>query len=171
MGWAAYCSPGNTFRNDLKVQLMTNRYHKIFRCAVWIGLCGIGMIMFSGCMAYQYPGQPTPSPGPIPGYSSTPPTLSNPSVSPNPASAGSIVNLSVSYVDPEGDLQYGVAAVSVNGGDISRISFRSTYVSGVLTIPLAVSHFSRPSNLQILLKVRDSAGNWSNAVSTTLSVR
>jgi hypothetical protein len=79
--------------------------------------------------------------------------------------------LNVSYNDPEGDLQYGVAAVTIDGGALSRISFRSTYVSGVLTIPLAVSHYSRPADMQVLLKIRDSAGNWSNAVSTTLSVR
>lgn len=148
---------------------MDNIYQKIFRLALWIGFCWIGIIIVSGCTMYQYPGQQTPGSGT--GFSSTPPTLSNPSISPNPASAGSIVNLNVSYVDPEGDLQYGVAAVTVDGGELSRISFRSTYVSGVLTIPLAVSHYSRSADMQVILKIRDSAGNWSNAVSTTLSVR
>jgi hypothetical protein len=92
-------------------------------------------------------------------------------VSPNPTHAGSIVNLNSSYVDPDADLQYGVAAVSVNGEDLSRIAFRSTYVSGVLSIPLPVSHYTRQSDVQITLRIRDSAGNWSNAVSTVLSIR
>ena len=148
---------------------MDNIYQRIFRLALWVGLCWIGIIIASGCTMYQYPGQPTPGTGT--GFSSTAPTLSNPSISPNPAAAGSIVNLNVSYIDPEGDLQYGVAAVTVNGGELSRISFRSTYVSGVLTIPLAVSHYSRSADMLVILKIRDSAGNWSNAVSTTLSVR
>jgi hypothetical protein len=81
------------------------------------------------------------------------------------------VNLSSSYVDPDADLQYGVAAVSVNGEDLSRIAFRSTYVSGVLSIPLPVSHYSRQSDVQITLRIRDSSGNWSNAVTTMLSIR
>jgi hypothetical protein len=101
----------------------------------------------------------------------SPPTLSNLSVSPNPTQAGSIVNLTMSYVDPNADLQFGVAAVSVDGGNLSRIAFQSTYISGILTIPVPVSYYSRSSNVQISIKVRDSAGNWSNTVSTVLSIR
>ena len=146
---------------------MNKRDRKIFQGMVYAWICCFGMILFSGCTGYQYSGTPgynQPAPA-------SPPTLSNLSVAPNPTCPGSIVNLTVAYVDPDADLQYGVAAVSVDGGDLSRISFRSTYVSGVLTIPLPVSYYSRSSDVQIALKIRDSAGNWSNTVTTRLSIR
>lgn len=127
----------------------------------------IGMMMLVGCAWSPFPGGVSPGyPGP-----GTAPMLSGLSISPNPACPGSIVNLSSSYVDRDADLQYGVAAVSVNGEDLSRIAFRSTYVSGVLSIPLPVSHYSRQSDVQITLRIRDSSGNWSNAVTTMLSIR
>jgi hypothetical protein len=81
------------------------------------------------------------------------------------------VNVTASYIDPDADLEYGVAAVSVNGGKLSRVAFRSTYISGVLTIPVPVSYYSRSSDVQLSLSIRDSAGNWSNSVSTVLSIR
>jgi hypothetical protein len=126
----------------------------------------VGMLMLAGCAWSPLPGGGSSYPGP-----GTAPVLSGLSISPNPASPGSIVNLSSSYVDPDADLQYGVAAVSVNGENLSRIAFRSTYVSGILSIPLPVSHYSRQSDVQITLRIRDSSGNWSNAVSTMLSIR
>ena len=93
------------------------------------------------------------------------------SIAPNPAAPGSIVNISARFDDPDADLQYGVAAVSFDGGKLSRMAFRATYVSGILTIPIPVSHYSRPSDVRIALKIRDSSGNWSNAVSTVLAIR
>jgi hypothetical protein len=127
----------------------------------------MGILLFSGCAWFPHMGGGTPEyPGP-----GTAPTLSALSVSPNPANPGSIVNLSASYVDPDADLQYGVAAVTVNGENLSRIAFRSTYVSGVLTIPLPISQYSRWSTVQLTLRIRDTSGNWSNAVATTLTIQ
>jgi hypothetical protein len=125
------------------------------------------MALFSGCAMYQSPGGS--SPGGL-GLGS-PPTLSSVSVSPNPTYPGSIVNLTAAYMDPDADLEYGVAAISVNGGKLSRIAFRSTYISGILTIPIPVSYYSRSSNVQISLSIRDSSGNWSNTISTVLAIR
>jgi hypothetical protein len=141
--------------------------HRIPQIMLYACIWCLGMVFLAGCGMYQ--GPETPSPGNQ--GAGSPPTLSNMSVSPNPAQAGSIVNVTASFVDPDADLEYGVAAVSVGGGSLSRIAFRSTYVSGILTIPIPVSHYSRPSDVQIALKIRDSAGNWSNAVSTVLSIR
>ena len=142
------------------------RTDRWMRVVLWIGC--IGIMLVHGCAWLPVPGG-----GNSPGYPGpgTPPALSELSVSPNPTYAGSIVNLSSSYIDPDADLQYGVAAVSIDGGSLSRIAFRSTYVSGVLTIPLPVSHYSRQSDVQITLRIRDSSGNWSNSVSTVLSIR
>ena len=140
---------------------------RVLPIMAYVCLCSLGMALFSGCGLYQFPGGA--SPGKLgPG---TPPRLSDLSVSPNPTHPGSIVNLTASYVDPDADLEYGVAAVSVDGGKLSRIAFRSTFISGILTIPVPVSYYSRSSNVQISLTIRDSAGNWSNAVSTVLSIR
>lgn len=127
----------------------------------------IGILLVSGCAWSLVPGGTPPAYG-GPG---TPPALSGLSVSPNPTSAGSIVNLSCSYVDPDADLHYGVAAVTVDGANLSRIAFRSPYVSGVLTIPVPVSHYSRQADVQITVRIRDSSGNWSNPVTTLLSIR
>ena len=140
---------------------------RVLQMMAYMCLCSLGMAFFSGCGLYQFPGGPSPGPqGP-----GSPPTLSNVSVSPNPTHPGSIVNVMASYVDPDADLEYGVAAVSVNGGKLSRVAFRSTYISGILTIPVPVSYYSRSSNVQLSLSIRDTAGNWSNTVSTVLSIR
>lgn len=130
-------------------------------------VCCLIVLLFSGCTNMNLPGT-APSTGS--GYG-TPPTLSNFTISPNPTNTGNIVNLNTTYLDPDADLEFGVAAVSVNGGSLSRIAFRATYPSGILTIPMVVNYYSRPSDMQISLKIRDSSGNWSNAVSTTLSIR
>ena len=134
---------------------------------VSIALCCLIVLLFAGCTSMNLPGT-SPSPGQ--GYG-TAPTLSGFTISPNPTYAGYIVNLSTTYLDPDADLEFGVAAISVNGGSLSRIAFRASYPSGILTIPMVVNYYSRPSDLQISLKIRDSSGNWSNAVSTILSVR
>ncbi len=138
------------------------RQGMIFVC-VWC----LGTMFFSGCARFQIPGASVPGGQ---GHGMTP-TLSNLTVSPNPTYPGSIVNLMASYADSDADLQFGIAAVSVDGGQLSRIAFRTTYPSGILTIPLAVNYYSRASNMRIVLKIRDSAGNWSNTVSTVLSVQ
>lgn len=140
---------------------------KIRQITLLVCVCVLGTMFFSGCTWFQSPGTPAHG-GQGPG---TPPTLSNLAVSPNPTYPGSIVNLTTMYADPDADLQSGVAAVSVNGGALSRIAFRTTYPSGTLTIPLAVSYYSRTSSVTIVLKIRDSSGNWSNAVSTVLSIQ
>ncbi len=141
------------------------RADRWMKVVLYIGC--IGITLLSGCAWLPVPGGSSPGyPGP-----GTPPTLSGLSVSPNPTYPGNIVNLSSSYIDPDADLHYGVAAVSVDGKSLSRIAFRSTYVSGVLTIPLPVSHYSRQSDVQITLRIRDSSGNWSDPVSTVLSIR
>ncbi len=132
-----------------------------------LSLWCVGSMVLSGCALLQPPDMPTPG-GQTEGF---PPTLSTLSVSPNPTLPGTIVNLTTSYRDPDADLQYGVAAVSVDGGKLSRIAFKTTYPSGILTVPLAVSHYSRASDVTIVLKIRDSSGNWSNPVSTVLSIR
>ncbi len=142
---------------------------RIPRIALCICVCCLGIMSLAGCTGFLSSQVPYPGAG---GQGGTiAPTLSNLAVSPNPASSGTIVNLTVTYTDPDADLHFGIAAVSVDGGKLSRIAFRSTYQSGILRIPLAISHYSRPSNAAIVLKIRDSAGNWSNAVSTVLSIR
>ncbi|MBD3309313.1 hypothetical protein GF339_23150 [candidate division KSB3 bacterium] len=129
----------------------------------WLGI----VLLLAGCA--NFGGGQTP-PGGGSGYG-TPPALSNLAISPNPSSAGRIVNLTTTYVDADADLHFGVAAVAIDGKNLSRIAFHSPYPSGVLTIPFAISYYTRPSDIRITLKVRDSYGNWSNAVSTVLSVR
>lgn len=146
---------------------MSKRVFHLQTSYVSIALCCLIVLLFSGCTTINFPGT-TPSPGQGPGRA---PTLSNLTISPNPTVGGRVVHLSTSYLDPDADLEFGVAAVSVNGGKLSRIAFRATYPSGILTIPMIVNYYSRPSDLQISLKIRDSSGNWSNAVSTVLSIR
>ena len=130
-----------------------------------LSLCSLMLFMLSACIH-----QPSPEsmqqadPG-------TAPTLSGLSASPNPAKSGSVIQFQTNYVDPDSDLHSGIAAISINGGELSSIAFRSTYPSGVLTLPFNISPYSRPSDLHISLKIRDDAGNWSNAVSMTLLVR
>lgn len=136
------------------------RFHYLFLC------CLIALVVY-GCAGINLPGT-SPSTGQTTGTS---PTLSNLTVSPNPTNVGSIINLSTMYLDPDADLGFGVAAVSVDGKSLSRIAFRTTYPSGMLTIPMAVNYYSRPSDVRISLKIRDSSGNWSNVVSTVLSIR
>ena len=146
---------------------MGNVTRKIRRFVVFGCLICLGMMIVSGCSRFPFPG------GGKPGYNGagSTPTLSGLSVSPNPTVPGSIVNLTTSYVDADADLQYGVAAVSVDGENLSRIAFRATYVSGWLTIPVPVSYYHRQEDVRITLRIRDSAGNWSNAVTTTLAIR
>jgi hypothetical protein len=143
--------------------------HRIFRIVCFVAVSCLGIVVLSGCAVYDYIGN-------LPGETQQPgngraPTLSKLSVSPNPTCGGSVVNLTAAYIDPDADLEFGTAAVFVNGEHLSRVAFRATYVSGTLTIPLAVSYYTRPSDLQLTLMIRDSAGNWSNSVSTNLSIR
>jgi hypothetical protein len=142
---------------------MNEMFRGVRLVRVYICLCCIGVVFLSGCAGVQTPGGGQ-------GYG-IPPSLSGLAISPNPTYAGNIVNLTTSYIDPDADLHFGVAAVSVDGGGLSRIAFRSTYPSGILSIPFVVSYYSRPSDVRISLKIRDSYGNWSNPVSTVLSIR
>lgn len=143
---------------------MMKRCRKISWNMLWAWLGCVGMAWLAGCAASPYPGYAQRA-------TVSPPTLSDLAVAPNPTYPGGIVNLTVSYVDEAADLERGVAVVSVNGTDLSRIAFRATYVSGVLTIPLPVSYYARSSDVQIALRIRDSAGDWSNLVSTVLAIR
>jgi hypothetical protein len=148
---------------------MKNRTHQICRSLCWLGLSG-GLLLLCGCALFLpgmfYPNQPQ-----VPQPQQHSPMLNSLSVSPNPVCAGSIVNLTAAYTDASGDLSSGVAAVAINGANLSQIAFRSTYTSGILTVPLPISYYSRPSDIQITLRIRDNAGNWSNSVATTLAIR
>ena len=141
------------------------RKARLLTYCVW--LCCLGLTVLSGCTRGQAP-EALPAGGQ--GYG-TPPSLSSLTISPNPTSAGNIVQLRTIYVDHDADLHQGVASVSVNGENLSSIDFRATEQSGILTLPFRVSHFTRPSEMNISLKIRDNQGNWSNAVSAVLSVR
>ena len=141
------------------------RKARFVTCCIW--LCCLGIAFLSGCTKGQAPEAP-PSGGQLYG---TPPTLSSLTISPNPTSAGNIVHLSTTYIDPDADLHRGFAAISVNGENLSRIDFRATDQFGTLTLPFTVSHYIRPSDVNISLKIQDTQGNWSNAVSAVLSVR
>lgn len=133
----------------------------------YVGIFCASIFLFSGCSSSRLSEDPSMGQQ---GYGNAP-TLSNLSALPNPTSNGNIVTLTTSYVDPEADLHSGLAAVSVNGENLSSIAFQAVYPSGILTIPFTVSHYTRQSDISISLKIRDDAGNWSNAVSTVLSVR
>jgi hypothetical protein len=147
---------------------MKIKHRRIGRNMLSLALCCLGIALLSACaMSPYYSGYPAASNQ----SSGSAPTLSNMSVSPNPAAPGSIVHITARFDDRDADLQYGVAAVSFDGGKLSRMSFRATYVSGILTIPIPVSHYSRPSDVRLGLQIRDSAGNWSNTVWTVLSIR
>ena len=100
-----------------------------------------------------------------------PPTLSGLRASPNPSESGRVIQLTTSYVDPDSDFTSGIAAISIDGENPTSTAFRATYPSGVLNLPFVISAYARPSNIRISLKIRDDAGNWSNAVSTTLLIR
>jgi hypothetical protein len=132
-----------------------------------IGIFCVSLVLFSGCSSSRLSEDPSMAQQ---GYGNAP-TLSNLSASPNPTSHGNIVTLTTNYVDPEADLHSGLAAISVNGENLSSTTFRAVYPSGILSIPFTVSHYTRQSDISISLKIRDDAGNWSNAVSTVLSVR
>jgi hypothetical protein len=158
----------DTFQHLRRKKVMKTKRRRILRMMLSLVMCCLGIALLSACtMSPYYSGYPAASNQ----STGSAPTLSNMSVAPNPAAPGSIVNISATFVDPDADLQYGVAAVSFDGGKLSRMSFRATYVSGILTIPVPVSYYSRPSDVRLALQIRDSAGNWSNAVSTVLSIR
>lgn len=163
-------SPVNPFhKNRHEEEFMKKMYQKMRQNMLIVCLCCLGIFLCSGCAIPQMPWQGTPyteTPRPA-----TPPTLSNLTISPNPTCAGNIVRLFTTYVDQGSDLQSGMAAVSVNGTVLSPISFRATSPSGVLEIPMPVNYYTRPSDVQILLRIRDAGGNWSNTVSAVLSIR
>ncbi|GAK60385.1 hypothetical protein U27_00276 [Candidatus Vecturithrix granuli] len=146
---------------------MRRNHDNTQRRSCYVFLCCLIALAVCGCTGIGLPGT-SPSTGQTSG---TAPTLSNLTISPNPTNVGNIINLTAMYLDPDADLGFGVAAVSVDGESLSRIAFRTTYPSGMLTIPMAVNYYSRPSDVRISLKIRDSSGNWSNAVSTVLSIR
>ncbi len=100
----------------------------------------------------------------------TAPVISDLVASPNPAVAGKTVTLTVKYEDREADLLQGLAAISINGAEPITMAFRSTYPSGLLTLSVPISSFARASDLRMALKVRDDSGNWSNLVSTVVTV-
>ena len=100
----------------------------------------------------------------------TAPTLAALSASPNPVGAGKSVVLTAKYEDREADLQQGLGAISIDGAEPLAISFRAIYPSGLLTFSVPISSYARASSLKMALKVRDDAGNWSNLVSTVVTV-
>ncbi len=147
---------------------MNKSYDRIRKRVCCVSLCClIALVVSYGCTGIYLP-DTTPSTGQSSGAS---PTLSNLTASPNPTNTGNVINLTTTYLAPDADLEFGVAAVSINGEGLSRIAFRTTYPSGMLTVPMVVNYYSRPSDIRISLKIRDSAGNWTNTVSTILSIR
>ena len=146
---------------------MTKHSQDISLLTLCLWICCLSIILFSGCARDRSSENLSPEPQDL----GTPPTLSSLTVSPNPTTAGKIVILTTNYIDPNADLHSGLAAVSINGENFSNIAFRSTYPSGILTLPWTIEHYTRQSDMTISLKIRDDAGNWSNVVSTVLSVR
>ncbi len=146
----------------MKRRIQRIRVKELFFC-----FCCLLALLFSGCSVYTS-GQHETEP---PADYGTPPTLSGLTISPNPGNPGMVVTLTVNYVDPDSDLSSGVAAISVDGEELSSLVFRATYPSGVLTLPFTLSQYTRPSDRYVVLKIRDNSGNWSNAVSAILSVR
>ena len=146
---------------------MNKKYQRTRVVTLSLCVCCLSIVFLSGCTQFQLPGTSYSGGN---GYG-TAPILSNLVASPNPTCAGRSINLMATYYDPDADLHFGVAAVSVGGENLSRIAFRTTYPSGTLTIPLAISYYTRSSDVQISLQIRDSYGNWSNTVSTVLSIR
>ena len=100
----------------------------------------------------------------------TAPTLLTLSASPNPVAAGKPVILTAKYDDLEADLTQGLAAVSINGAEPMTLAFRAVYPSGLLTLSVPITSYARASDLNMKLKIRDDAGNWSNLVSTVVTV-
>lgn len=146
---------------------MNTTTRKLLCVYAYIGIFYVSIVLFPGCSSSRLAEDPAMGQQ---GYGNAP-TLSNLSASPNPTRNGNIVTLTTNYVDPEADLHSGLAAISVNGENLSSVAFRAVYPSGILTMPFTVSHYTRQSDISISLKIRDDAGNWSNAVSTVLSVR
>lgn len=145
--------------------MSSKRRHKPQYIIFCLGFYSLMLLTLSACIH-----QPSQEPS-AQTDNGTAPTLSGLSASPNPTKSGRVIQLHTNYVDPDSDLHSGLAAISIDGGNLSSIAFRATYPSGLLTLPLPISAYSRSSDLHISLKVRDDAGNWSNAVSMTLFVR
>lgn len=147
---------------------------KICRCRIACVLL-FSVAMLSGCawMQEQYSGVHAKLTGDTENVApptNTAPTLSTLSASPNPTVAGKPIVLTVKYEDPEADLQQGLAAISINGAKPLAIAFRTVYPSGLLTLSVPITPYARASNLNMVLKIRDDAGNWSNLVSTVVTV-
>ena len=140
---------------------------KLLCVYLYIGIFCVSIFLFAGCSSSRLAEEPSME---QPGYGNAP-TLSGLTISPNPAVSGKIVTLITTYVDPEADLHSGLAIVSVNGEDLLSSAFHAVYPSGILTIPFTISHYTRQSDIYVSLKIRDDAGNLSNAVSAVLSIR
>lgn len=136
----------------------------VFNLSRYLSLCCLILFTLSAC-SHRLSQEPMPV-----DYGSAP-SLSGLQASSNPAQSGSVIQLRTQYVDPDSDFHAGVAAISIDGGEPESISFRATYPSGLLTLPFSISPLTRPSDLHLSLKIRDDAGNWSNAVSMTLQIR
>ncbi len=139
-------------------------------CAVMLTVAA-----FSGCAQFheQYAWvrtQLAEEPDDVAPKTNTAPALSKLTASPNPAIAGKAVTLTAKYGDPEADLLQGLAAISINGAEPITMAFRSTYPSGLLTLSVPISSFARASDLRMALKICDDSGNWSNLVSTVVTV-
>ncbi|GAK52487.1 hypothetical protein U14_03738 [Candidatus Moduliflexus flocculans] len=144
------------------------------RCGIVYVLL-VAVVMLSGCawMQEQYSSvhaKLAGDAGNAAPLTNTAPTLSTVSASPNPTVAGKPIILTAKYDDPEADLQQGLAAISINGAKPLTIAFRTVYPSGLLTLSVPITPYARASNLNMALKIRDDAGNWSNLVSTVVTV-
>ena len=135
---------------------------------VIVGALLFAVVILSGCADIKTQlGQEPENVAPL---TNTAPTLSTLSASPNPVSAGKSVILTAKYADREADLQQGLGAISIDGAEPIAISFRTIYPSGLLTFSVPISSYARASGLNMALKIRDDAGNWSNLVSTVVTV-
>ena len=138
-------------------------------CRGIVGALLFAVVILSGCADIKT--QLGQEPENVVPPTNTAPTLSTLSASPNPVGAGKSVILTAKYADLEADLQQGLGAISIDGAEPIAISFRTVYPSGLLTFSVPISSYARASDLKMALKIRDDAGNWSNLVSTVVTVK
>ncbi|HET7475668.1 MAG TPA: multicopper oxidase domain-containing protein [Dermatophilaceae bacterium] len=102
----------------------------------------------------------------------TAPVIGTPTASPNPTNGATLLTLTVPYSDASntvGSAEFWLGSTDPGPGNgtVVTVSLSADFSSATVEIPLA----SIPSGMQVFnLRIRDKAGNWSNAVSTTVNV-
>ena len=99
------------------------------------------------------------------------PILTNVTVTPSPAHAGSIIIFAIDYTDISGDLNGGTAVITDNqgfryNGGVSN----AADTSGTLTTSVELSPLVRVGDLLFTIFVIDRAGNQSNLVYAAVTV-